>query len=74
MTVSARMHGRPSTRNIKQVSVGYEEIPNRERYRLALLLLYVESQGKQKAVLNTDINPLAPEFFLISAHLYIKCE
>jgi hypothetical protein len=49
------MHGRASTRHIKQVSVGYEEIPNRERHKQALLLLHVESWGKQKAVLNTDI-------------------
>ena len=49
------MHGRSSTRQVKQVSVGYEEIPNRERYRLVLLLLYVESRRKQKAALNTDI-------------------
>jgi len=49
------MHGRSGTRNIKQVSVGYEEIPNRERCRLALLLFYVESRRKRKDVLNTDI-------------------
>ena len=49
------MHGRPSTRNIKQVLVGFEDIPNRLRYKLALLLLFVESWGKQKAALNTDI-------------------
>ena len=74
------MHGRFSTRNIKQVSVGYQEIPNRERYRLALFKLYVESQRKEKAVLNTDIktrrqlNILGANFAVCASVSVCMCE